>query len=246
MKKALVTGANRSIGLEVVKQLLQKGVYVYLGCRDIEKGKAAVAVLQENGFTNVEPLQIDISISESIQQAKVALAQKTTVLDILVNNAGILGDLPQTALGITQKNLKNVFNTNFFGTIETTQNFYEFLEKAEQPRIVNVTSGLGSLTLHSDSSWKYYDVKSSAYVPSKTALNAYTVMLAYELRNNPKFKVNAVDPGYTATEFNNFSGPGDIPTAASYIVAFALLDENGKTGSFISYDSNPETGESPW
>ena len=113
------------------------------------------------------------------------------------------------------------------------------------PRIVNVTSGLGSLTLHNDPTWKYYHVKGAAYQPSKAALNAYTIMLAYELRDTP-FKVNAVDPGYTATDFNHHSGPGTVPDAAARVVKAALLASDGPTGQFFSDDNAPETGISPW
>ena len=105
--------------------------------------------------------------------------------------------------------------------------------------------GLGSLTLHSDPSWKYYHVKAACYVSSKAALNAYTIVLAYDLRNTA-FKINAVDPGYTATDFNHHSGPGTVPDAAARIVKAATLTADGPTGQFFSDDNAPETGVSPW
>jgi NAD(P)-dependent dehydrogenase (short-subunit alcohol dehydrogenase family) len=110
---------------------------------------------------------------------------------------------------------------------------------------VNVTSGLASATLHTDPSWKYYKVKSAAYGPSKTALNAYTIVLAYELKDTA-FKINVVDPGYTATDFNHHRGTGTVPDAAARIVKYATIGNDGPTGRFFSDDNNPETGVSPW
>ena len=110
---------------------------------------------------------------------------------------------------------------------------------------MNVTSGLGSLTLHNDPSWKYYPFKAAAYCTSKAALNGYTIMLAYELRDTA-FKVNAVDPGYTATDFNHHSGPGSVEDAAARVVKAATLGTDGLSGQFFSDDNNPETGISPW
>ena len=121
----------------------------------------------------------------------------------------------------------------------------DLLKLSPEPRIVNVTSGLGSLTLHKDPAWKSFSVKPAFYVASKAALNAYTIVLAYNLRDTP-FKVNAVDPGYTATEFNNFSGPGTIPDAAARLVKAAMLGADGPTGQFFSDHNSPETGISPW
>ena len=141
--------------------------------------------------------------------------------------------------------IKSVFDTNFFGAIDMVYTFLDLLKKSDSPRIVNVTSGLGSLTLHNDPSWKYYKIKSGAYGPSKTALNAFTVALAYDLKDTP-FKVNAVDPGYTATDFNHHSGPGSIEDAAKRVVKYAVIDKDGPTGGFFSDDNNSETGVSPW
>jgi NAD(P)-dependent dehydrogenase (short-subunit alcohol dehydrogenase family) len=245
MKKALITGANKSIGLETARQLLQNGYYVYLGSRDLQKGQQAVSVLQAEGLHNVEPLQLDVTDSASIAAARQAIGQKTQVLDVLINNAGILGPVVQPALGTDVRLIKEVFETNVFGVIEVTQAFIDLLRESPEPRIVNVTSGLGSLTLHNDPSWKYYPVKGAAYQPSKAALNAYTIMLAYELRDTP-FKVNAVDPGYTATDFNHHSGPGSVFDAAARVVKAAVLGPDGPTSQFFSDDNAPETGISPW
>ncbi len=245
MQTALITGANKSIGFEAARQLLRQGYYVYLGARDARKGQQAVTQLHAEGLTQVELLVIDVADSASIAAARATLGQKTSVLDVLINNAGILGGMVQPALGSSIEMIKEVYNTNVFGVIEVTQAFIDLLRQSPAPRIVNVTSGLGSLTLHTDPSWKYYHVKGAAYMPSKAALNAYTIMLAYELRDTP-FKVNAVDPGYTATDFNHHSGPGTVHDAAARVVKAAVLGPDGPTSQFFSDDNNPETGISPW
>ncbi|MDJ1499655.1 SDR family oxidoreductase [Xanthocytophaga agilis] len=245
MKTVLITGANKSIGFETARQLLQQGYYVYLGCRNLQKGQQAVSQLQSEGLTQVEPIQIDVDSLESIQAARQILGQKTKVLDVLVNNAGVSGILPQPALETDINLIRQVFETNFFGVIAVTQAFIDMLKLSSEPRIVNVTSGLGSITLQNDPAWKYYQVKLAGYFPSKAALNAYTTVLAYDLRDTA-FKVNAVDPGYTATDFNHHSGPGTIPDAAARVVKAATFGPDGPTGQFFSDDNSPETGISAW
>jgi NAD(P)-dependent dehydrogenase (short-subunit alcohol dehydrogenase family) len=245
MKTALITGANKSIGFEAARQLIQQGYYVYLGSRNAHNGQQAVDQLHAEGLTQVEPLVIDVTDSASIAAARQALGQKTSSLDVLINNAGILGSPVQPATSASVAMIKEVFDTNVFGVVEVTQAFLDLLRQSPEPRIVNVTSGLGSLTLHNDPTWKYYQVKGAAYQPSKAALNAYTIMLAYELRDTP-FKVNAVDPGYTATDFNHHSGPGTVQEAAARLVKAATLGPDGPTSQFFSDDSAPETGISPW
>jgi len=244
MKTVLITGANKSIGFETARQLLQQGYYVYLGCRDKEKGSQAVSQLISEGLDQVEPIEIDVNNKESIKAAREVLGQKIKVLDVLINNAGISGTM-DSALEVDITVLRDVFETNYFGVIEVTQAFTDLLNGASEPRIVNVTSGLGSLTLHDDPTWKYYPFKAAAYVSSKAALNAYTIMLAHSLRETA-FKVNAVDPGYTATDFNHHSGPGTVPDAAARVVKAATLTAEGPTGKFFSDDNSPETGISPW
>lgn len=245
MKTVLITGANRSIGLELVKELSKKGLFVYLGTRDLEKGKAVVDELNLNGFENIKAIQIDVTNPVSISEAKNIVESEQGKLDILINNAGISGEFPQSALDTSITAIQNVFDTNFFGVISVTQAFLELLKKSESPRISNITSGLGSLTLHSDPDWKYYNFKSASYGTSKAALNAYTIVLAYELRDLP-FKVNVIDPGYTATDFNHHSGPGSIESAAGFIIKHTLTDETAPTGQFFSNDIEDETGISPW
>ncbi|KIA82535.1 SDR family oxidoreductase [Flavobacterium sp. AED] len=245
MKTVLITGANRSIGLETAKQLSKKGLFVYLGTRDLEKGEVVVKELTENGFQNIKAIQIDVTNLDSILSAKKTIEKEQGKLDILINNAGILGTNPQQASDTSIEDIQKVFDINFFGVIQVTQTFLELLKKSESPRISNITSGLGSLTLHSDPNWKYYPFKTASYGTSKAALNAYTIVLAYELKELP-FKVNVIDPGYTATDFNHHSGPGTVESAATFIIKHTLTDENGPTGKFFSNDIEDETEISPW
>jgi NAD(P)-dependent dehydrogenase (short-subunit alcohol dehydrogenase family) len=245
MKSALVTGANKSIGFEVVRQLAQKGVYVYLGSRNLENGIAAVNKLNGAGFRNVEAIQLDITNDESVKNARTEIGKKTKVLDILINNAGIYGGYPQAALDSTIDQFKTAYDANVYGVVRVTQAFIDLLKESFEPRIVNVSSSQGSITLHSDPSYKYYDYKGAVYLSSKSAMNMYTVVLAYELRDRA-FKVNAVCPGYTKTDFNGHRGPGSVENAGMRIIKYALIDKSGPTGKFFSEENNPETGEVPW
>ncbi|OOV17045.1 SDR family oxidoreductase [Flavobacterium sp. LM4] len=245
MKSVLITGANRSIGLEAAKQLSKKGLFVYLGSRDLEKGNEVADELKKNGYENIKAIEIDVTNSNSILAAKKVIESEQGKLDILINNAGILGTNPQLASDTSIEEIQKVFDTNFFGVINVTQTFLELLKKSESPRISNITSGLGSLTLHSDPSWKYYAIKTASYGTSKAALNAYTIALAYELKEL-SFKVNAIDPGYTATDFNHHSGPGTVESAASFIVKHTLTEDDAPTGKYFSNDIEDETEESPW
>ncbi len=183
---------------------------------------------------------MDVTDKTSIAKAFDALSSQTTSLDVLINNAGISGGFPQPASSYPAEEVLRVFQTNFFGVIQVTQTFLPLLKLSPEPRIVNVTSGLGSLTHQSDPTREYYSLKGAAYGPSKTALNAYTISLAYDLKDLP-FKVNAIDPGYTATDFNNHRGYKTVAAAAKPIVQFATLDENGPTGKYYG-----EEGEIPW
>lgn len=245
MNTALITGANKSIGFEVARQLAQKGIYVYLGSRNLENGIAAVSKLKAEGLNNVEAIQLDITDDESVKNARTQIGMKTKTLDILINNAGIFGGYPQAALDSTIDRFKATFDANVYGVVRVTQAFIDLMKSSSTPRIVNVSSSQGSLTLHSDPSYKYYDYKGAVYLSSKSALNMYTVVLAYELKDS-NFKVNAVCPGYTKTDFNGHRGHGSVEDAGKRIVKYALIDNDGPTGKFFSEENNPETGEIPW
>lgn len=239
-KTVLITGANKSIGFEAAKQLLEKGYFVYIGSRNLTRGNEAVEKLKAAGYNDVALLQLEVTDSASIAQAKQQLESKIPHLDVLINNAGIPGSFPQDASTTDQSTLRQVFDTNFFGVIEVTQAFLPLLKKSAAPRIVNVSSDLGSLGNQTNSDYEHYAVKPIAYCSSKTALNAYTVMLAYELRNT-NFKVNSVNPGYTATDFNNHSGPKSVEDGAKVVVDYAIIGDDGPTGKFFS-----DYGETPW
>lgn len=245
MKSALVTGANKSIGFEVARQLAQKGIYVYLGSRNLENGTAAVNKLVAEGLNNVEAIQLDTTDDESVKNASKEIGKKTKTLDILINNAGIFGGYPQAALDSTVSQFKAAYDANVYGVVRVTQAFIDLLKKSSEPRIVNVSSSQGSITLHSDPSYKYYDYKGAVYLSSKSAMNMYTVVLAYELRNTA-FKINAVCPGYTKTDFNGHRGTGSVEVAGQRIIKYALIDKDGPTGKFFSEENNPETGVVPW
>lgn len=245
IKTALVTGANKGIGFEVAKQLASQGIFVYLGSRNLALGQAAVKQLHSAGFTNTEAIQLDVTDARSVQQARAAIGGKITVLDILINNAGIYGGYPQGALDAGTDKFQAAFDTNVLGVVRVTQAFIDLMANAPEPRIVNVSSSQGSLTLHSDPNYKYYHYKGAVYLASKSAMNMYTVVLAYELRDT-RFKVNAVCPGYTKTDFNGQRGTGTVAKAASRIVRHALTDQHGPSGKFFSEENNPQTGEVPW
>lgn len=246
MKSVLITGANKSIGFESARQLLHKGYYVYLGSRNLENGIEAVKNLKIEGLTHVEAIQLDVTDQQSVNAARAQIGKRTNVLDVLINNAGISGVLPQTALDAGIDNFKHVLETNLYGVVRVTQAFIDLLRKSPQPRIVNVSSSVGSASLQSNPNWQFYHhAKYAVYSSSKSALNMYTVTLAYELRDTA-FKVNAIDPGYTKTDFNHHQGIGTVEDAAARVVKYALVDNNGPTGKYFSEETNPETGEIPW
>ncbi|OUJ67758.1 SDR family NAD(P)-dependent oxidoreductase [Hymenobacter crusticola] len=240
MNYALITGANKGIGYEVAHQLLQAGYFVFLGCRDVDSGQQAQHHLQEAGYDQVQVITLDVTSDQSVQQAVATVRQRTPHLDALVNNAGIpSADLTQHASTIALDDFRVLFETNYFGVVRTTQALLPLLRLAPQPRIVNVSSSLGSLTLQADPSWEYYDIKPVTYCTSKAMVNAWTIFLAYELRAT-SFKVNAVNPGQTATDFTGHAGHSPVH-AAQLIVQYVLLPPDGPTGQFISED-----GVSPW
>lgn len=245
MKTAFITGANKGIGFETAKQLLQKGFYVYLGSRNLENGAKAVRKLKSENLSNVEVIEIEVTDTNSVKNARIEIGKKTERLDVLINNAGINGGAPYTALEASSEQFSSTFNTNVFGVARVTQAFIDLLRNSPEPRIVNVTTSVGSITLQSDPGWTGYNfAKYAVYGASKAALNMFTVHLAYELRDTP-FKVNAVCPGYTKTDFTGHNG-GEVKEAGTRIVKYAMLDKDGVTGKFISEETNPLTGTIPW
>ena len=236
MKTVLITGANKGIGFETAKQLAQLGYFVYLGSREKIKGLDAVNKLKASGISNVESIEIDVTNMDSIKKAKQELENKIEALDVLINNAGIAGELPQNISTVAMENLRNIFDTNFFGAVQTTQQFISLLKKSHEPVIVNVSSELGSLTVHNNTQNPNYGIY-DAYSCSKTALNAFTVMLANEM-GNTNFKINSVSPGYTAIDLNQHQGMQTAEQGAKHIVKFATSNEN-ITGKFFKENEIP-------
>lgn len=222
MTTALVTGANKGIGLEIVKQLLAKGVDVYLGARDVERGEKAAA------DTGARFVQLDVTDPESVRRAADELDQ----LDILVNNAGVIGGQEQAPGSVDLDVVRRAFETNVFGVITVTEAMLPLLHESARPRIVNVSSVTGSLTAalaHDD-----FPI-AVGYSPSKSALNAVTVQYAKALKDTA-IKVNAVCPGYCDTDLNNHSGFRTPAQGARIAVEMATLGDDGPTGGFYDDD----------
>jgi NAD(P)-dependent dehydrogenase (short-subunit alcohol dehydrogenase family) len=240
MKTILITGANKGIGFETAKQLAQLGYFVYVGSREETNGAEAIRRLNELGITNVAALTIDISDRYSVSNARQELERKISFLDILVNNAGIAGDMPQDFVSGDMDNLRRIFDTNFFGTVQTTRAFLPLLRKSAQPAIINVSSEVGSLALRLDAGRNTNRDKYNAYGASKTALNAFTVMLANELRAEG-ISVNSVTPGYTATDLNQNQGAKIPEQGAQPIVELVTEAHPDLTGRFFK-----DGGEVAW
>ena len=219
MTTALVTGANKGIGLEIVKQLLDRGMTVYLGARDPEKGGKAAADV------GARFVQLDVTDAASVARA----AEGIDDLDVLVNNAGITGGRMNTPGQADVATIREVFDTNVFGVITVTEAFLPHLRRSAHGRIVNVSSTVGSLAgMLTDET-----PDSLAYRPSKTALNAVTVLYA---KNEPGLRVNAACPGYCATDLNGHRGPRTAAQGAGAAVALATLGDDGPTGGFHDED----------
>ena len=236
---ALVTGANKGIGLEIAGTLARKGMRVLLGARNPELGGAAAAQLREQGL-DVQFLELDLSRPDTLHHAAAWIEKHGEKLDVLVNNAGITvaGDGPPTVADVDA--VRRIFETNFFGTLALTQAMLPLLRKSDAGRIVNVSSGLGSITLNGDPAWEFASVKLLGYNASKAALNMLTVQLAAELRDTP-IKVNSANPGFTATDLNQHRGYQTVEQGAAEAIRLALLPQDGPTGGFFS-----SSGANPW
>jgi NAD(P)-dependent dehydrogenase (short-subunit alcohol dehydrogenase family) len=238
---ALITGANKGIGFETARQLGRENTTILLGSRDQAKGEEAAARLRAEGF-DVHPIMLDVSDSVSIQKAAAEVKKKFGRLDILVNNAGIMVDDRKKKISEqTLETWRKTFATNLFGVIETTNAFLPLLRQSEAGRIVNLSSILGSIEYHATAGSPVYESKQTpAYNVSKSALNAYTVQLAYELRDT-KIKVNAAHPGWVKTEMGGEGAMMEIEDGAKTSVSLATVAENGPNGAFL------HQGESlPW
>jgi NAD(P)-dependent dehydrogenase (short-subunit alcohol dehydrogenase family) len=239
-KVALITGGNKGIGLEISRNLSGAGCTVLLGVRNMDRGQQAVRALEESGLGDVHAIEIDVTKQDTITAAAQFIEKDYGRLDILVNNAGVnlRGDgLPSVA---DVDVVKAIFDTNFFGALCVAQTMLPLLRNSPAGRIVNLSSGLGSLTFNSDPAWAFRDVKFIGYNASKAALNMLTVHLAYELRGT-KIKVNSADPGYTKTDLNDNRGTQPVEVGAMEATRLALLDDNGPTGQSSSKD-----GVDPW
>ena len=234
-KIALVTGATRGIGLETVRQLAETGVHVLLAGRNRDKAVEAALALQAKGLS-VEAIALDVTDASSIASAALQVETRHGRLDILVNNAGILLDDPvQKVSGQSLETWRKTFDTNVFGVIATTQAFLPLLHRSAAGRIVNVSSLLGSNTLHSDPASPIYDFKVPAYNVSKSAVNAWTVQLAHELKDST-IKVNTIHPGYVQTDMNAGQGEITVPEGARTSVKLALIDADGPNGGYFYLD----------
>ena len=238
-KTALVTGANKGIGRETARRLAQLEMTVLIGARDRARGEATVADLRKDG-ADVQLVMLDVADAASVARAAAEVAERVGQLDILVNNAGIsLGAAAPSAQNLDA--VRNLFATNVWGPVAVTQAFLPLLEKAPAARIVNVSSALGSLGLaaapdHPIAQFGHL----FGYTASKTALNAFTVRLAHELRDK-RIKVNAACPGYVATDLNRHTGPRSVEQGAEIIVRLATLPDDGPTGGFFN-----DAGSLPW
>ena len=231
-KIALITGANKGIGLETARQLAKGGITVLAGARDEVKARQAAAELTKEGL-DVEGIVIDVNDEGSIQTAAAQIERDYGRLDILVNNAGVmLDDREKKPSEQSLEAWRNTFETNLFGLIATTQALLPLLRKSAAGRIVNLSSILASNTLHATPGSPIYDAKTPAYDASKTAVNAYTVHLAWELKDTP-IKVNAAHPGWVKTEMGGEGAMMEIEEGAKTSVALATLGPDGPNGGFL-------------
>jgi NAD(P)-dependent dehydrogenase (short-subunit alcohol dehydrogenase family) len=234
---ALVTGGNKGLGLEIARQLGKQGVRVVIGAREAAKGDVAGAKLKSEGL-DVRAVKLDVANTSDVAALPGFFQKHFNRLDILVNNAGIGidTDTPEwmisTAGSVSVDKLRRTFDTNLFGAVAVTQVLLPLLKASPAGRIVNHSSILGSLTLHADPKSPIYGTKPFAYDASKTALNAFTVHLAYELRDT-KVKVNSAHPGWVKTDMGTDAAPMEIVDGAKTAMQLATLAEDGPTGGFF-------------
>jgi NAD(P)-dependent dehydrogenase (short-subunit alcohol dehydrogenase family) len=245
---ALVTGANQGIGLQIAKDLVTHGFTVLVGSRNLERGKAAA----EEVGPEARAIQLDVIDHASIATAAEHIRNELGRLDVLVNNAAISNTSKQPDMSVEEyakltrpsnvslEEVRTIWETNVFGVLAVTQAMLPLLREAPAARIVNVSSGVGSLTRTSEPGYPYRSIFGPGYAASKTALNAMTVAMAIELESTG-IKVNAACPGYTKTNLNNYSGTQTLEEGAREPVRLALLGQDGPTGTFSN-----SSGPLPW
>ena len=245
---ALVTGANQGIGLQIAKDLAAHGFTVLVGSRNFEKGEVAAKSIEGDA----RALQLDVTDSASIAAAAERVRSEFGRLDLLVNNAAISntrkGSLSlqeyakiSLASNASLDEIRAVFETNVFGVLAVYQAMLPLLREATAARIVNVSSGVGSLTRNADPAFPRRSIFGPVYPASKTALNAMTLAMAIELESTG-IKVNAASPGFTKTNLNNYAGTETVEEGAREAVRLALLGPDGPTGTF----SHATLGPLPW
>ena len=233
-KVAFITGANRGIGFETSKKLAESGIKVILGSRDLNKGEEAVKKLSNIGI-DADLVQYDAFDEDAPQKVYDYILEKYKKLDILINNAGVLltGNLFVTnSSTISDKDLKDTFQTNFFSVISLTQKLLPLIKKSNAGRIVNVSTILSSLTLHSAKDSPITPAKEIAYNASKTALNAFTIHLAMELKDT-NIKVNSGHPGWVKTELGGPNAPMEVKESYKTSLRLATLDDEGPSGGLF-------------
>ena len=231
---AFITGANRGIGFETSKKLAESGIKVILGSREINKGKEAVKKLSNFGI-DADLVQYDAFDEDAPQKVYDYISEKYKKLDILINNAGVLltGNLFVTnSSTISAKDLKDTFQTNVFSVISLTQKLLPLIKKSNAGRIVNVSTILSSLTLHSAKDSPITPAKEIAYNASKTALNAFTIHLAIELKDT-NIKVNSGHPGWVKTELGGPNAPMEVEESYKTSLRLATLDDEGPSGGLF-------------
>ncbi len=234
---ALITGGNRGIGFETAKKLGEQGIKVIIGARDALKGEQAVVELKALGI-DAEYLHYDAALANSPQAVAAALESRFGKLDILVNNAGILKEEligQNNTLNVDQDTLKTTFEANFFAVVALTQALIPLLQRAPAARIVNLSSILGSQTLHSAPDSPIEVAKGLAYNASKSALNMFTIHLAHALKDS-HIKVNSAHPGWVKTDLGGPNAPMEISDSWKTSVRLATLDEQGPTGAYFHED----------
>jgi NAD(P)-dependent dehydrogenase (short-subunit alcohol dehydrogenase family) len=238
-KVALVTGANKGIGYEIARGLGATGLTVLVGARDGERGVAAAEKLAAEGVA-AAPVHLDVTDPLSVTAAAALVEREYGRLDILVNNAGILVERGQRPSRTPLEMLERTYATNVYGVVAVTNAMLPLLRAAPAGRIVNLSSGLGSMALTSDPDGPFPGALLLAYNSSKSALNSITVTYANELRDTP-IKVNAADPGYCATDLNGHAGPRTPAQGAIAAVRLATLPQDGPTAGFFD-----DAGTVPW